>query len=118
MVVFGEMRGVVAFKEMRGGVVFGEMSGVVVFREMRGVVVYIWELLEKKDPRGPSHSPTASYLESGLWTEHQHHMALPAGQTSLTQVTLSSPNQNTPLLCTPSNFNICNYSTFYSFTQL
>ena len=78
----------------------------------------VWEQLEKKGPRGPSHSPTASYLAFGLWTEHQHHMALPAGQTSLTQVTLSSPNQNTPLLCTPSNFNLCNYSTCYSFTQL
>ena len=41
------------------------------------------ELLEKKGPTGPSHSLTISDLESGLWTEHQHHVAPPAGQTSL-----------------------------------
>ena len=36
-------------------------------------------------------SPTASDLESQLWTIHQHHIAPPAGQTTIPQVTPPDP---------------------------
>ena len=68
------------------------------------------KLLEKKGPRGPSHSPKASDLESGLWAEHQCLLASLARQTSFPLVTPLTPLPltRTPhpswLPCTPSDF--------------